>query len=203
MGDEAPRHGAWASSNETERVRRRDGALASSAYPQRRRPRLPAFGYVGCYAYHVILTTSGRAAHFGSSAFARASAGRLRQVADRLSFRLLAYCFMPDHVHALVLGRDDSANLLTFVQRFKQVSAYRYKRLMMRQLWQRSYFEHVLRHEDDARQIAAYIWENRVRAGLAADRDAYPFSGPSEAMGPDRPEGLSLRSPRLAGVPRG
>ena len=88
---------------------------------------------------------------------------------------------MPDHVHLLLAGRERSS-LQDFARYFKQLSGYKFKREHSASLWQVSYYDHVLRREEDAGQIAAYIWDNPVRAGMVESRFEYPFSGPRELM---------------------
>ena len=97
---------------------------------------------------------------------------------------------MPDHVHLLVAGRCD-APLVRFVQHFKQATGHHSPGL-----WQRSYYDHILRYEESAGNVARYIWGNPVRAGIVESALAYPYSGPSETMAgdaEDRGEALSLR----------
>jgi len=154
---------------------RRDGASAPSAYPTRKpRPRLPSFDYRGPYAYHIILLTQGRSQYFTDSPFAHRCIERLQATASRCSFRLLAFCLMPDHLHALVLGNDDTADLLRFVQRFKQVTAFEFKRGLRRRLWQQSFYDRTLRGEEDLAQVAEYILGNPVEAGLVSSASDYP-----------------------------
>ena len=84
---------------------------------------------------------------------------------------------MPDHLHALVLGRHDAADLIRFVQRFKQVTAFDFKGDTGLRLWQQSFYDHVLRVEEDLADVAAYILNNPLRSGLAVNSDDYPLSG--------------------------
>ena len=44
-------------------------------------------------------------------------------------------------------------------------------------LWQEGYYEHVLREDGDPRQVARYILENPIRAGLVANPLDYPYIG--------------------------
>ena len=44
-------------------------------------------------------------------------------------------------------------------------------------LWQSGYFERVLRDEEDAHDVARYILQNPLRAGLVATPQDYPFLG--------------------------
>jgi len=92
-------------------------------------------------------------------------------------FTLHAYCFMPDHAHLLV-GGDTASNLRGFVHHFKTLTGFRYKKATRRSLWQISYHDHVLRRDEDLHDVAAYIWHNPVRAGIASNAESYPYSGP-------------------------
>jgi putative transposase len=127
--------------------------------------------------------------------------------ASRYRFEVVACCFMPAHLHLLVVGADD-APLVRFVQHFKQATGHRHPGL-----WQRSYYDHILRQEEALEDVARYIWANPVRAGMVENVLAHPYSGPPEAMAAygdrrsraedredrednkDRAKALSLRSP--------
>lgn len=97
--------------------------------------------------------------------------------AKQHQFRIVAYCFMPDHLHLPVQGSERSG-LLPFIQRFKQVTGYCCKLRYGQPLWQRSFYDHVLRSKEDVRQAAEYISDNPGRAGLGAVRKEYPRSDP-------------------------
>jgi len=187
---------------------RKDGALAPSAHPTRRpRPRLESFNYRGQYAYHVVLLTQARSPRFLDHSLGCRCTQHLRRVAGLVGFRLLVFCFMPDHLHILVLGRDDTADLIRLVQRFKQVTAFEFKRDAGLRLWQQSFYDRTLRVEEDVAEVSAYILENPVRAGIVSDWRDYPLSGAeyAEADGAeaDGAEAPSLRphdgSPPLGG----
>ena len=100
----------------------------------------------------------------------------LKNAARNTGFSLLAYCFMPDHLHLLIQGSEGS-DLAQLMKTFKQASSYDYKRRARRPLWQRSYHDHVLRGSAELQPAIEYILGNPVRAGLADSTLAYPFSG--------------------------
>jgi putative transposase len=102
--------------------------------------------------------------------------GNLLQIARSEKFGVLAYCFMPDHLHLLIDGEDNESDLQKFISLFKQKSGYWYKQKYKRNLWQTSYYDHVLRKEEGLEQVALYILENPVRKGLVTDFRDYPFS---------------------------
>jgi len=191
---------------------RKDGPLGPSALPRRKpRPRIGSFDYRGPYAYHIILLTQGRSPRLADRSLARRCIEHLERTAERLGFRILAFSLMPDHLHALVLGRHDAADLIRFVQRFKQVTAFDFKRETGLRLWQQSFYDRVLRVEEDLADVAAYILNNPLRSGLAVDSKDYALSGGeySEADGgADGAEAPSLRPLRdaaafAAGGPHG
>ena len=147
----------------------------------RKSPRLKDFDYAGPFAYSLTLVTRGRAAALNDPYVVQPVLDCLALSCARYGFSFHAYCFMPDHLHLLVSGQDDSS-LPHFVRHFKQLSGHRYKREHGAPLWQISYHDHVLRRDEDLLALARYIWDNPVRAGLAQDRSEYPFSGPRSMM---------------------
>ena len=159
---------------------RRDAALAPSARSEmpragRTRPRLPAFDYTGRYAYHFELNVNHRVAVLKDEV-AEAVVADLTRAANATSFELLAYCVMPDHVHILGLGVSESANAVAFMQRFKQLTGYRFAKTHAKPFWQQSFFDHAARLEEDLLPIARYILDNPVAAGLASPDVEWPWS---------------------------
>lgn len=105
------------------------------------------------------------------------AAMHLHRTATGQRFAVIAYCFMPDHLHVLAQGSDEAADFKQFVRMFKQHTGFDWKRHTGRQLWQRRYFERVLRADEDTVAIARYILANPVRAGLVQAPSQYPFLG--------------------------
>ncbi len=140
-------------------------------------PRLKHFDYVGAYAYNLTLVTRRRTSIFTSADVVDIAVQALTEACEKHAFTVHAYCFMPDHLHFLTSGSDESS-LPSFVALFKQLSSYRLKRIVVTAVWQISYYDRVLRSEDDMGALMQYIWENPVRAGLADRAIEYPYSGP-------------------------
>jgi REP element-mobilizing transposase RayT len=84
---------------------------------------------------------------------------------------------MPDHLHLLIEGTSEDSDLLAFVHVMKQRTAYEYRRSRGATLWQKGYYEHVVRDDEATLDIARYVLANPVRAGLVAEPRDYPFSG--------------------------
>lgn len=83
---------------------------------------------------------------------------------------------MPDHIHLFVRGTDDF-QLGPWVGRLKQAIAKHIVLKMMSAVWQRGFFDHLLRSDESYEQKWNYVRENPVRAGLVTDADDWPYSG--------------------------
>ena len=140
-------------------------------------PRLSAFDYIGCHQYFLTICTRDRTRVFMDDDAVAGVVLELLRTSDAQHFSVIAYCLMPDHIHVLAEGTEPAADFRQFVRSFKQQSSFQWKRRTGRPLWQRSYFEHVLRSDEDTVGLARYILENPVRAGLAARPEDYPYLG--------------------------
>jgi len=98
----------------------------------------------------------------------------LREVAESRSVQIDAYCFMPDHLH--LLATSNGSDIRIFVKRYKQVSGYWFRRMTGDPLWQKSYYDHVVRTDEDLERGAEYILDNPVRAHLCRSWDQHAFS---------------------------
>ena len=83
---------------------------------------------------------------------------------------------MPDHLHLLVGGISEESSFKKFIQVFKQKTAYHFKKSKNEILWQRNYFDHAVRKEEDISNICDYILSNPVRRGLVQNCKNYPYS---------------------------
>jgi putative transposase len=141
--------------------------------------RLPGFPYVGCHRYFLTTCTYQRHPTFRDHDAATKTIAQFLETAKAEQIEVLAYCFMPDHAHLLVEGLAAFADFRRFVKNAKQQSGAAYALTAKRRLWQKGYHDHVLREDEDPREIARYIIANPVRAGLVESPDQDPYSGSS------------------------
>ena len=139
--------------------------------------RLRTFDYLGLYRYFLTFCTMRRHDAFVSAERVNEVLTHFLRAAADERFALLAYCFMPDHVHLLVAGQSDDSDGRRFIARAKQLSAFHYKKRFGQPLWQRYGFERTLRTQEDTLSVARYILENPLRARLVEDARKYPFLG--------------------------
>ncbi len=139
--------------------------------------RLEHFSYVGPALYFLTFCARNRRPTFVESSVFDATLGKFRNVAIRESFAVLAYCFMPDHAHLLVEGLKESSDLRRFAKLMKQHSGAAHALQTGQPLWQEGYYDRVLREEEDVKEVARYILDNPVRAGLVRTPSEYPYLG--------------------------
>jgi putative transposase len=141
----------------------------------RRLRRLPGFSYCGIHQYSLVFSVFQRRVAFSDLATVRTCLSQIVRAAGDTAFVVVAYCFMPAHLHMVVSGTRDHASLPLFVHRAKQLSGYHAN--PYRRLWQAGYHDRVLRPYDDIAYFVAYVLDNPVRAGLVKFRADYPYSG--------------------------
>ena len=88
---------------------------------------------------------------------------------ERHGWAVGRYVVMPDHVHWLV-QLNEGARLGEVVRRFKA----RVSLQLGTSVWQRGFYDHALRKDEDLVPVARYVVANPVRAGLVPRVGDYP-----------------------------
>ncbi|GAA5484202.1 REP-associated tyrosine transposase [Haloferula sargassicola] len=101
-------------------------------------------------------------------------------------YRLLDWCIMPNHVHAMI-RLTSGFSLAQILQLWKGGSALQINRLTGRtgRLWGREYFDRLIRDEQHYFRAKRYIRRNPVKAGLCREPEDWPFSSAGIAWDPD------------------
>jgi putative transposase len=134
---------------------------------------------VGRFGYSLRFGTFRRHHHFTNEQLVHAALVQIQRTCHEEAFALIAYCFMPDHVHLAVEGRRTGSDLRRFAKIAKQRVAYVARtEFSIPMVWQSGYYERVVRWQGMSR-VVSYILNNPVKAGLAERADQYPFSGSS------------------------
>ena len=142
-------------------------------------PRVLGLDYLGPRRYFVTSCTYRRLNWLVDEQQARKIAQQISPFFEARGFAVLAYCLMPDHVHLLLEGVIEAANLAEAVRAWKQRTGFDWKRRTGAHLWQEGFHDRVLRAEDDAAAVVRYILENPVRAGLVSSVTDYQWTGSS------------------------
>jgi len=161
-----------------------------SVFPQRQHlSRIPVWLPANApVIYFVTACCAERQRFFADSFTVRIALESMQRIEARLGWLVEQICFMPDHVHLLLAPQGDRHQSLShFMQRWKTSVGLR----LGRKVWQREFFDHLLRSEEKLEEKWNYIRENPVRAGLCASAEDYPFSG--------RPKEILSRLIKVAG----
>jgi putative transposase len=143
--------------------------------------RYPGYDYAQAGAVFVTICTQGRQRLFGAvvdgAVTLTPAAARLEQIPDRFPGVMIdAFIVMPDHIHGIFLTGADPAMAVwatpgEIVRWYKCAMFADYSRGVRsqgwepydRQLWQRDYYDHIIRNDADLDRIRAYIETNPAR----------------------------------------
>ncbi len=172
--------------------------------PRRRALRLRRYDYSRTGAYFVTICTQNRVCLFGKvtdGTMALTDAGHMVQStwAQMPKFYpgvdIDEFVVMPNHIHGIIILEGTTPTGLSLpdvVQRLKTLTTKRYidgvgnaewPRFSKR-LWQRTYFEHVIRNPESLDRIRRYILENPGRWTVDPDNP--------EAQAPEREDPWGL-----------
>jgi len=140
-------------------------------------PRLPYFDYEGQHAYSITIDCYKNQKIFTKESVVSKCLGYLKDVMNEYHLSVYVYCFMPSHMHLLLVGKSDIADMRKAMKIFKQKTGYYFKQEYQKNLWQSSYYDHVLRKNEDIEKVVQYILNNPVRSGLVKKFWEYKFSG--------------------------
>ncbi len=150
-------------------------------FPKRKRNRLEHYDYSSCGAYFLTICTSERRNYFWDNV--GATIGRPQDVELSAYGRIVdeainnitviyqsisvdQYVIMPDHIHLLLLIRADEYGrpvvAPTMSRLVQQLKGYVTKRIGI-SIWQKLFFDHVIRNKQDYEEHAKYIYENPMR----------------------------------------
>jgi len=139
--------------------------------------RLPHQDYLGPRWYFITICCPNRRKRFTAPKICDDFLNILRSNAATHSFAIHAYCLMPDHVHLLAEGLQPQSDLVQFMRAIKMKTSMPFERKTGKALWQKKFYDHILRNSDSPDAVARYIWTNPVRANLCQRPEEYPFSG--------------------------
>lgn len=101
----------------------------------------------------------------------------LKEAKKKYNCKNWVYIFMPDHLHTVNEGLSDSSNLWKMINLFKQKTGYWLAENKKEIRWQKDFYDHIHRKEEDLKKHITYILNNPVRKGLVSDWKEYPFKG--------------------------
>jgi len=146
---------------------------------QTRPHRLPDECYRGLVTVAFTCCLKDKTQNIGQKEIVPTCAEILFSESIKLECDVLAYIFMPDHCHILLQGKSDRADTLKAVYSFKQNSGFWFSKYYREIEWQKSFYDHILRTDEEIDKHMRYILENPVRKEIVDDWKKYPWKGSS------------------------
>ena len=87
------------------------------------------------------------------------------------------YLFMADHAHFVLSGNNSKADIKKCLDMFKQKTGFWLSNNNKKIKWQKDYYDHILRSEENLIVHLKYILNNPVRAGIVEYWKQYPYKG--------------------------
>ena len=123
---------------------------------------------------------------FSSRRSVSALRAAFRQVQAARPFVIDAMVVLPDHLHCIWRLPDGDSDYSGRWREIKKAASHRIAPSSdgrgERQVWQRRFWEHLIRDDDDWHRHVAYIHYNPVKHGLADSPAAWPWSSFSRAV---------------------
>ena len=136
--------------------------------------------------YFITTCTSARRPILATPEIAEILIDEFHQARIRRQWLVGRYVIMPDHLHFFCAegGEGPPSTLSEFVGLFKQWTSKRIARSFGPRppIWQREFFDHVLRSSESYASKWAYVRDNPVRAGLAARWEDWPYAGEIDVL---------------------
>jgi REP element-mobilizing transposase RayT len=140
---------------------------------RRKRTRLRYHDYDAGGAYCVTICAARRLDFFGRLNGATVELGPVGAIVEKHLTRCLgsstgvdlrAAVVMPDHVHAVMLLDGTGSGLSRLINAFKGATT----REAGARIWQRGFYDHIVREEDDLERVCEYVVNNPLQAALRA-----------------------------------
>ena len=150
--------------------------------PKRKNIRLYGYDYSQPGGYFITICTANRKcilsrvipgnkfvlADVQLTELGRIADGILHEASERTGIRLGDYVIMPNHIHMILQIPPEEAGYTIgeYVGMFKSLTLHHWRKVcnregsVMGEVWQRKYYEHVIRNEVDHLEKLRYILEN-------------------------------------------
>lgn len=84
---------------------------------------------------------------------------------------------MPDHQHLIITGTSLNSDIWNALVSYKQKTGYWMSLNRINFSWQKDFYDHVIRRDENLATQVRYILDNPVRKGLVSTWQEYLFKG--------------------------
>ena len=104
----------------------------------------------------------------------RAVINEMKKLEKEKQINSNTFVSMLNHIHWL-FQLNDIATLSEVIRNFKGRSATAYREFSKQKLWQKGFYDHLVRNDEDLTHCARYIVANPLRAHLIKNIADYPY----------------------------
>jgi putative transposase len=103
---------------------------------------------------------------------------------ERHDWYIGRYVIMPNHVHFFCSPGNEAQDFSIFMKFWKEWTSKKMKKEcnIEGHVWQREFFDHLLRNNESYVQKWEYVFNNPVRAGLMKEAQEWPWQGEIEIL---------------------
>lgn len=147
--------------------------------PKRKPTRLKEFDYASPNAvFFLTACTQSNSEVFKDPNFVFQSIDYIKSESIRIGHAIYVFCLMPDHLHILLSPLESGIPVTQYMSGLiSKITHLSWRYGYSGKLMQRSFYDHIVRKEEDLRQITEYILNNPVRKGLVEKWEDHPFCG--------------------------
>jgi len=142
------------------------------------------------------LVTYNRSPIFSNTQVSDLFLNLLNKITDQFHYKLIAYSLLPDPVHLILQLSHENPNFSLPIRELKRLFSVNYKKLnpllplpnSSRQkhnettIWQRRFWDHVIKDERDLERHLNYIHFNPVKHGFTDNPTNWPWSSYSNYL---------------------
>ena len=141
--------------------------------------------YIPNSLYFITTVTDKRLPVFNNEKNIQIIFNTLHTLKEIKPFDLKAYCILHDHLHLLIgIGETSRYNITDIIHSLKRNFTLNYKKSynIIREinLWQKRFWDHIIRNENDFKRHIDYIHFNPVKHGITSNPEGYKYSSFNE-----------------------
>jgi len=152
--------------------------------PVRKRLRLKNVDYANpARVYFITACAIKNTSPFSRAEIADQVVSSLLYLRQKYRFHLYVYCLMPDHLHLALSPTRESGSISEIVLRLKSFTTkFAHDHGIEGHIWQKSFYDHIVRSNEGLLDICRYILANPVRKGLTERVGQWPYAGPVDSL---------------------
>jgi REP element-mobilizing transposase RayT len=139
--------------------------------------RLPREHYIGEISIVLTMCIKDKVCLFSDTEVISVFTNILGNVVENNRCIIPVYCFMPDHQHMIMTGTHEDADLIKIVTVYKQKTGFWMSKNRIGIRWQKDFYDHIIKKNEDLSTQVRYILDNPVRMGLVSHWHEYRHKG--------------------------